>query len=38
MRSLFVASDAEEMTQLDFWNLYRDTFGQRPAADCGGRD
>ena len=29
MRSLFVASDAEEMTQVDFWNLYRDTFGQR---------
>lgn len=29
MRSLFVASDTEEMTQVDFWGLYRDTFGQR---------
>ncbi|KAF8528114.1 hypothetical protein BU17DRAFT_38351 [Hysterangium stoloniferum] len=29
MRSLFVASDAEEMTQVEFWNLYKDTFGQR---------
>ncbi|KAF8591913.1 hypothetical protein K439DRAFT_1325863 [Ramaria rubella] len=29
MRSLFVASDADELTQVDFWSLYRDTFGQR---------
>ncbi|KAF8497701.1 hypothetical protein JB92DRAFT_3125598 [Gautieria morchelliformis] len=29
MRSPFVASDAEEMTQVDFWGLYRDTFTQR---------
>ena len=29
MRALFVASDADEMTQVDFWSLYRDTFGQR---------
>lgn len=29
MRSLFVASDAEEVTQVEFWSLYRDTFSPR---------
>jgi len=29
MRALFSASDAEEVTQVEFWNLYRDTFIHR---------
>lgn len=29
MRALFVASDAEEVTQVEFWNLYRDKFGPK---------
>lgn len=29
MRSLFLASDTEEVTQVEFWNLYRDTFSPR---------
>ncbi|KIJ37280.1 hypothetical protein M422DRAFT_178270 [Sphaerobolus stellatus SS14] len=30
MKALFAASDAEEVTQVDFWTLYRETFGMRP--------
>ncbi|GJJ09594.1 hypothetical protein Clacol_003817 [Clathrus columnatus] len=29
MRSLFMSSDAEEVTQVEFWSLYRDTFSPR---------